>query len=61
LQGEFLLGTLGGIGKSLQQLQPFGEVVDRFLVRRSSDSLFSGMLEILHCFRGIATATVMVR
>ena len=46
LQGEFLLGALGSVWQGLEQLQPFGEVTDRFHIGRALDGSLPGLLPV---------------
>ena len=46
LQGEFLLGALGGVRQGFEQLQSFGEVADRFYVGRALGSPLPRLLPV---------------
>ena len=46
LRVKFLLGTLGGVWQGLEQLEPLGEVADRFQIGRALDGLLARPLPV---------------
>jgi hypothetical protein len=48
LQHEFLLEALGSLREGLEQLDPFGEVADRFSISTSLGGILPCLAQILH-------------